>query len=203
MERTTTRIETLADGVFAIAMTLLVLNVAVDSGLGHKDFLTALHDLGPHVLAYVISFMVIAVYWIGHHNQYFWIKHTDRTFLWINIFFLMGIAFVPFSTSLIADYPREFFAILIYGGDVFLTGMALLWHWRYAAGPGKLTADPVDSHLAKVTQQRILLGTLFYGIAMLLSFVSPVISVVLFAVLPFLYMRSSEIDKFLKGQHSE
>lgn len=202
MSRTTARLETLADGVFAIAMTLLVLNVSIGSGLSHQDFLAALRALAPKTLAYLVSFMVIAVYWIGHHNQYFWIKHTDRTFIWINVFFLMAIAFVPFSTSLIASYPHEFFAILIYGGNVLVAGMALLFHWRYAAGPGKLTGGPVDEHLSKVTQQRILLGTLFYAVAMLLSFISPVISVVMFAILPFLYMRSSEIDKFLKGQHN-
>ncbi|MBI3573036.1 MAG: DUF1211 domain-containing protein [Candidatus Kerfeldbacteria bacterium] len=203
MNRTTSRIETLADGVFAISMTLLVLNVTVQTGLGHKDFLEALRSVGPKVLAYMVSFSVIAVYWIGHHNQYFWIKHTDRTFLWINVFFLMAIAFIPFSTSLIAAYPQEVLAILIYGANAMAAGILLLLHWNYAAGRGKLVPGHIDAHLATVTQRRITLGIVFYAVATGLSFLSPKLSVALLVLLPLFYMRSSEIDRFLKGQHSE
>ena len=200
-DRTTGRIETLADGVFAIAMTLLVLNVTVDSGLSHGDLLAAVRSVAPKALAYLVSFMVLAVYWVGHHNQYYWIKYTDRTFMWLNTFFLMSIAFIPFSTSLIANYPHEVFAILIYGANTMLAGVMLYLHWKYAAGPGKLVPEPIDPRLGIITTRRILLGIVFYAVATLLSFVSPIISVVLFALLPFLYMRSSEIDRFLKSQH--
>src|SRR5262249_27234283 len=76
MDRSTQRVEALTDGVFAIATTLLVLNLAVQGGLHHHEFLIALRALGPKMLAYVVSFLVIAVYWIGHHNQFFWIRHV-------------------------------------------------------------------------------------------------------------------------------
>jgi uncharacterized membrane protein len=200
MDKTTQRVEALADAVFSIAMTLLVLNVAVQSGLGHQEFLAALRGIGPKVLAYVVSFMVIAVYWIGHHNQFFWIKHTDRTFIWINVFFLMTIAFVPFSTSLIAAYPNERYAVMLYGVNVVAAGLALLIHWRYASGGGRLTDGPVDAQISGLMQRRILLGTAFYAIAVLLALVSPLISVVLFALLPFLYMRGSRVDRLLKSK---
>lgn len=199
MDRSTQRVEALTDGVFAIATTLLVLNVAVRSGLPHSEFLAALRAIGPKVLAYVVSFMVIAVYWIGHHNQFFWIRHVDRTQIWITTFFLMAIAFIPFSTSLIADYPREVLAVGIYGTNVMLAGLALLVHWRYAAGPGKLVPQPMDQRLSDVTSRRILFGIVFYAVATLVAFVSP-IGVVLFAGLPLLYMRSSEIDREIKRQ---
>ncbi len=202
-DRTNARLQTLADGVFAIALTLLILDVTIQSGLNHKEFLTALRDLGPKVLAYAVSFMVIAVYWIGHHNQYYWIRHTDRTFMWINVFFLMSIAFIPFSTSLIADYPGEILAILIYGLNAFMAGLILLIHWRYATGRGKLVSGQVDAHLSKVTQQRITLGMIFYAVATALAFVSPKLSVGLLVLLPFFYFRSSEIDRYLKKQHIE
>jgi TMEM175 potassium channel family protein len=198
MDRTTQRVEALTDGVFAIATTLLVLNLGVRGGLPHGEFLVALRAVGPKVLAYVVSFMVIAVYWIGHHNQFFWIRHVDRTQIWITTFFLMAIAFIPFSTSLIADYPHEVLAVLIYGTNVILAGLALLIHWRYAAGPGKLVAEPIDPRLSAITSRRILLGIVFYAIATLLAFASPVVSVLLFAGLPLFYMRSSEIDRQMK-----
>jgi uncharacterized membrane protein len=199
MSRSTHRVEALTDGVFAIATTLLVLNLAVRSGLSHHEFLAALRSLGPKVIAYVVSFMVIAVYWIGHHNQFFWIHYVDRTLIWITTFFLMAIAFIPFSTSLIADYPSEVLAILIYGTNVILAGLALWIHWRYALGRGKLVPQPMDTRLSAITSRRILLGMAYYAVATLLGFVLPLISVVLFSGLPlFFYMRSSEVDRRIK-----
>lgn len=200
MDKTTYRVEALADAVFSIAMTLLVLNVTIASGLGHGEFLVALRGIGPKVLAYVVSFMVLAVYWIGHHNQYFWIKHTDRTFIWINVFFLMTIAFVPFSTSLIASYPHERYAVMLYGANVVAAGLALLIHWRYAVAGARLTDGPVDAQISALMQRRILLGTGFYAIAVLLAMVSPLISVALFALLPFFYMRGSKIDRVPRAE---
>jgi len=203
MDRWTRRVEALTDGVFAIATTLLVLNLAVRSGLQHHEFLAALRALGPKVLAYVVSFLVIAVYWIGHHNQFFWIRRVDRRLIWITTFFLMAIAFIPFSTSLIADYPNEVPAVLIYGTNVILAGLALLVHWRYASGPGKLVPQPMDPRVSAITSRRIVLGIAFYAVGTLLAFVSPIISVVLFAGLPLPYfMKSSEIDRRIKEQQA-
>jgi uncharacterized membrane protein len=199
MDRTTRRVEALTDGVFAIATTLLVLNVAVRSGLSHHDFLVAVRGLGPQVLAYVVSFLVIAVYWIGHHTQFFWIEHVDRPLIWLTTFFLMPIAFLPFSTSLIADYPREVVAALIYGTNVVLAGVALLAHWKYAVGPGRLVPEPIDRRLSAIISRRILLGILFYVVGTLLAFVSPIISVILFAGVPLpFFIRSSEIDRHIQ-----
>jgi len=203
MERWTHRVEALTDGVFAIATTLLVLNLAVRSGLPHQEFLAAIRALGPKVLAYVVSFLVIAVYWIGHHNQFFWIRHVDRTLIWITSFFLMAIAFIPFSTSLIADYPSEVLAVLIYGTNVMLAGVALLIHWRYASGPGKLVAQPMDPRLSAITSRRIVLGIGYYAVGTLLAFISPIVSVILFAGLPLPYfLRSSEIDREIKRRQT-
>jgi uncharacterized membrane protein len=203
VDRTTQRVEALTDGVFAIATTLLVLNVAVRGGLPHQEFLVALRALAPKILAYVVSFLVIAVYWIGHHNQFFFIRCVDRTLIWITTFFLMAIAFIPFSTSLIADYPHEVLAVMIYGTNVMFAGLALLAHWKYASGPGKLVRQPIDRRLSGIMSRRILLGIGYYAVATLLAFVSPVVSVILFAGLPLPYfLRTSEIDRHIKRQQT-
>ena len=203
MDRTTQRVEALTDGVFAIATTLLVLNLGVRGGLPHGEFLAALRALGPKVLAYVVSFLVIAVYWIGHHNQFFWIRHVDRTLIWITTFFLMGIAFIPFSTSLIADYPHEVLAVLIYGSNVMFAGVVLLVHWKYATGPAKLVTQPIDRRLSAIMSRRILLGIGYYAVGTLLAFISPIISVILFAGLPLPYfLRSSEIDRHIRREQA-
>ena len=99
----TDRLETLADGVFAIAMTILVFEITVpDLATGELDQLgSKLLALWPKLLAYVISFIVLGIFWIGHHNQFAFIRRANRTFLWLNIVFLMLIAFIPFSAALL------------------------------------------------------------------------------------------------------
>jgi len=97
----TGRLETFADGVFAIAITLLVLEIPhpeVDEHLGRE-----LVDQWPAYLAYVLSFVTIGIIWVNHHALMVQFARADRAFLFINVFFLMCVAFIPFPTALIAD----------------------------------------------------------------------------------------------------
>lgn len=192
---TTDRIQALSDGVFAIAMTLLILEVKVAHGLSTRDFKTALINLWPQVTTYIISFMVLAVYWIGHHNQFTFIKFSDRTFLWINIFFLMSVAFIPFSTALFGDYPTQHLAIVIYGGNLIVTGIFLYWNWAYATAGHRLVAADLDHKIIMISKFRILMGIIFYLAAIAVSFASIQISVAMFVVLPILYIKPSRMDK--------
>jgi uncharacterized membrane protein len=192
------RIEALSDGVFSIAMTLLILDLRVPVGAVAQTLPIALMKLWPQFAAYCISFMVLAVYWIGHHNQFHWINRTDRTLLWINVFFLMSIAFLPFTTSLLASYNGERIAVIIYGINVILSGLGLYFHWAYASGIGKLIDPDLDQKAIYITKFRILIGIAFYVITNLLAFYSTTISLILFAALPFLYMLPSRIDAFFK-----
>lgn len=198
MTQATTRIETLSDGVFAIAMTLLVLDLKVPVGVPPNELLNAVIHLGPQFGAYCVSFMVLAVYWIGHHNQFHLISHTDRTLLWINIFFLMSIAFLPFSTGLLASYNQEKEAVILYGGNVIFSGLALYFHWFYASGKGKLIKTDTAERVIYITKFRILIGIAFYVVTTAVAFFSTKLSLVLFAALPFLYMFPSRVDKYLR-----
>lgn len=101
------RIEALADGIFAIAMTLLILEVKVPSLLpGQLEELPhRLLDLWPKIAAFVISFLVCGVFWVGHHAQLHYVRRADRTFLWLNIAFFLVISAIPFSAALIGEYP--------------------------------------------------------------------------------------------------
>jgi uncharacterized membrane protein len=146
--------------------------------------------------------MVLAVYWIGHHNQFHWIKNSDRTLLWINIFFLMSIAFLPFSTSLLASYNQEKTAVIIYGVNVIFSGLALYLHWAYASGRGKLIEETIPGRVISITKFRIMIGVTFYIATTAIAFYSTKLSLVLFAVLPFLYMIPSRGDSFFKKRSS-
>ncbi|MDP4220701.1 MAG: TMEM175 family protein, partial [Bacteroidota bacterium] len=152
---------------------------------------------------YVVSFMVLAVYWIGHHNQFHLIASTDRTLLWINIFFLMSIAFVPFSTGLLASYNQEKEAVILYGANVIFSGIALYLHWVYASGKGNLIHPNTPKSVIYITKVRILTGIGFYIVTTAIAFLSTRISLVLFAALPFMYMFRSRVDNYFKEDDSD
>src|SRR2546427_2667753 len=125
------RIETLADGVFAIAMTLLAFNLTVpvlDPRLSADQVAAGLpgqiYALGPAFVVYALSFVVLGVYWVGHHARFRVIDAADRPFLWINILFMMLIALVPFSTLLLSRYPLVPIATQVYGIVLTLIGGA-------------------------------------------------------------------------------
>jgi uncharacterized membrane protein len=198
MERRTARIEALADGVFAIAMTLLVLDLKVPVGVAPNELFNSVVHIGPQFIAYIVSFMVLAVYWIGHHNQFHLIIHTDRTLLWINMFFMMSIAFLPFSTGLLASYNQEVTAVVLYGINVIFSGLALYIHWVYASGKGKLIKEGVPKRIISITKFRIMIGVVFYVLTTFIAFISTTISLILFAALPFVYMIPSKVDSYFK-----
>ena len=139
---TTTRLETFADGIFAIAATLLVLNVEVPE-LGDKSLAHELAKLWPAYVGYAVSFLTIGIIWVNHHTVLRQLRGIDRTFLFINVCFLLCIAFIPFPTRLLATYVRTDdgeAAAFAYG--VTLTATAIFFNlmWRYAIGGG--TAAP-------------------------------------------------------------
>src|SRR5438067_1374280 len=141
----TGRIEAFSDGVFAIAITLLILDVRPPTGIAEPAALArALEvDLWPRYLAYVVSFATIGIMWINHHKLLTLITHSDHVFLLLNTFLLFWISFVPFPTSLLAEYiPREprvaAIAAMVYSGMGVMIAVAFNLMWRYAAHKNRL-----------------------------------------------------------------
>ena len=190
------RVETLADGVFAIAMTLLVLEVHVPdiaapiTGAGMIDALTSIL---PSVAGYAVSFVILGMIWIGHHNQFHYIRRVDRTLLWINIFYLLCVAFVPFATAFLARYPLQPASLLIYGGTLLLGGLSHLVHWNYAVNQGLVTEE-VTPEVAEYFRERIAMGIVVYLAATLVGAFLPKVGLVLLASMPVLYMLPTRID---------
>ena len=109
-------IEALSDGIFAFAMTLLILDVKIPSletGSGSRAA-ARLVEVAPRFLVYAMSFLIVGEYWVGHHAQLHFIRRTDRAYLWSNLFYLMAISSLPFSAGLLGQYPRQPIAIIIY-----------------------------------------------------------------------------------------
>jgi uncharacterized membrane protein len=199
------RVETLADGVFAIAMTLLVLEVHVPGlpdPITGAGMVAALSGILPSVAGYAVSFVILGMIWIGHHNQFHFIHRVDRPLLWINIFHLLCVAFVPFATAFLTRYPLQPASLLIYGGTLLLGGLSHLVHWNYAVGHGLVT-DEVTPEVAELFRERISMGIAVYLAATLVGAFLPKVGLVLFACMPVLYMLPARIDPRLVDEASE
>ena len=132
-----------SDAVFAIAITLLALEIRLPEG----DFTTdaalvqALLSMSDAYLAFAISFWVIASFWLGHHRMFLQIRRYDERLILLNFVLMMLIAFVPFPTTLISDYDNRT-AVIVYAATMVAIGLTMMLIIAYAAGPGKLTDAP-------------------------------------------------------------
>jgi uncharacterized membrane protein len=147
----TTRVEAFSDGIFAIAITLLVLEIRVPPAdlTGHgTTLLPALLRLWPSYLGYLISFITIGIMWVNHHSMFMLIRRIDRYFLLLSVVFLMFIAFLPFTTAVLAEYLSEpkgrQIALASYSATFVLIALAYNAVWWYAARGGRLLDEAAD-----------------------------------------------------------
>jgi len=188
----TGRLEAFSDGVFAIAITLIVLDIAVPAG-HQDDLLRAVAHLWPAYLAYVVSFATIGAVWLGHNAVTDYLDHADGTFVRLNLLLLLFVAFLPFPTRLFADNigknAQERVAATIYGSTLLLT-LSLLWVlWRYAVREHLVRPDAADEEIQLLTQ-RLTPGLGGYLVLIVAGLFVPVIAVAgylavaLFYILP-------------------
>lgn len=182
----TERLATLSDGIFAIAMTLLVLDLKAPEP--SDDLGRALGAQWPTFLSYVLSFLILGVFWVGHRLQFSYIRRSDRLQIWINMVFLMVIAFVPFSAAVLGGHARERAAIAIYGANMATGWTLLLINWWYAARRNRLMDLRPDSRLARATLRLLWAGPLLYPVGMALSLISTTASIIVYALVPALYV---------------
>ena len=184
---TTHRLEALADGIFAIAMTLMVLNLALpEAGKGLTELHSLLFGQLDKFFCYALSFVLLAVFWISHHQQFHFIKRTDGKHLWINIFFLMFVALIPFSTSLVGDYSNEPLAEVFFGSNIFMLSMLLLCSWLYATNHHRLVDRSLDARRIALVKKRGAATMLIAVLAIGLSFINPQISSFAYLLIPVL-----------------
>jgi len=179
----TGRVEAFSDGVFAIAITLLIIEVHVP-GREHADTLgRALLDLWPSYLGYLTSFLTIGVMWINHHHVFSLIDRVDRTMLLLNTLLLLMVAFVPFPTAVLAQFVETGgarAAAVLYGATLTLTAITYFTWWRYASADRRLIAEGVPDDAIDDITRAYLPGTLLYGGAALVAFLQPWVSAALY-----------------------
>ena len=191
----TARIETFADGVFAIAATLLILNV--DAQVSDVPDLGArLLHIWPSYLAYAVSFVTIGIMWVNHHTVMSQIDRVDRRFLVATVGLLMCIAFVPFPTRLVAEHIRGHGArdaALAYGFTMVATAIMFNVTWFYASRGKRLLASDANPAVVKGLSRSYLPGPWLYLAATLIAFASPTASVLVFLAAAVFYVLESSI----------
>ena len=188
----TTRLETFADGVFAIAATLLILEVVLP---GRHAVTHELVHAWPSYVAYAISFLTIGIVWVNHHTVMEQIDRVDRTFLFLNVVFLMIIAFSPFPTRVVAETLREGSkaAAFAYGLTFTLMSISFGSLWFYAARGRRLIAASADQRMVTGISRSFAPGSLIYGLATLSSLLSAYLAVALYAAIALFYVLESSL----------
>ncbi len=169
------RIVFFSDAVFAIAITLLVLNIEVPDippDLVSEELPGQLLDLWPKLLSYVLSFLVILMFWTAHHSIFRPIKSYDRGLIWLNSLFLMFIAFLPFPSALLGAYAGQQLVVAIYAGSFAVTRLLLTAVWWYATSGHRLVDDGLDLGAIRAWSVRGLAISLVFLISIVVSFFS-------------------------------
>lgn len=180
------RVEALADAVFAIVMTLLVIEIKVPEL--HVEEITPaelwyeLAKIGPLFVSYFVSFAILSMFWTSHHAFFhFFIKNINRLLVQFNILFLAFIALIPFSSHLLGTYPDNLTAVHIYGANILLAGLSAILIFAYAHKANEIEVHPVERRMMKQATIRIMLTPTFAILGMLMAFLNLTLALILFA----------------------
>ena len=187
----TSRIEAFSDGVFAIAATLLVLELKVPH-VEPGELGGTLLGNWPSYATYVVSFLVIGIIWVNHHAVLERIRKVDRPLLFLNLVFLMAVAVIPFPTALLAEYLKaghdEHLAAAVYGGSMTLMGVTFGSIWAYAVLSGDLLHEGIDPARARRSLWIFAAGNPLYVLAIGASLLSAKLALAIYALLALFYM---------------
>jgi uncharacterized membrane protein len=177
------RIEAISDGVFAIAMTLLVLDIRVPVGEvihSEAELMQSFAALAPKLLSYFLSFMTLGIFWTGHSAQYHYIAKSDRHLNWLSLFFLLFVSILPFTTAFLSEHIQFKFSIGLYWLNILLLGLLLYLHWNYAARHHYLNVSGEEAaSVSHAIRYRIQVSQTLYALGALLCFVHPYLSILI------------------------
>lgn len=181
------RIEALSDGVFAIALTILVLDLRVPvaaSIQSETELFKAFLGLTPKLLSYFLSFMTLGIFWTAQTTHFNYIDKSDRHLNWISLFFLLVVSLLPFTTAFLSEYIKFKFSIGLYWLNLLLLGCMLYLHWQYACKHNLVNIDGAErKEVDKTIRNRIIIYQALYALCALACFINTYISVCAFIAL--------------------
>jgi uncharacterized membrane protein len=177
--RSLERLAALSDGIFAVAMTLLVLDIHIPSAEGihsEADLLHALAGLAPQGIAYVMSYLTQGIFWAGQQTQLNHMREGSRDLTWIHLAFLFTITTLPLTTRLLAEFITYRTALLLYWLNILLPGAMLYWSWSHVVHHG-LVKEETAQEVRGAICRRVLIAQSLYAFGALLCVVSNYLSI--------------------------
>lgn len=177
--QSTERLAALSDGIFAFAMTLLVLEIHTPAAPAihqESDLLHAIVELGPRFAMYIMSFLTLGIFWTGQQTQFNQLSRANRDLTWLHIAFLSLVCLMPFSTSLLAEFITFRYALLFYWANILLLGFFLYVSWRYAKH-ASLVRDDADQDVVCAIEGRILTAQGLYAVGAALCVIDTYVSI--------------------------
>lgn len=194
----TTRIEALSDGIFAVAMTLLVLDIKLP---GDQPFASSvelfahLWSLARHYLLYFVTFIVLGMLWIGHHAQFHFIRYVDHTLLWINLMFLFVITSIPFATDLLGDYHALNLPYAIYGAKLVFAAALMILQVVYLRRHPVLAEPTLTATVARKVIVRAALFACVPLLSMAMMLYNTQLALYLYFLLPVIHFLPGRVDE--------
>jgi uncharacterized membrane protein len=177
--RNTDRLAALSDGIFAVAMTLLVLDLHIPSAAtvhSERALMAALGSMGPQWTAYLMSFLTLGIFWAGQQTQLNHIGEGPRDLTWIHLGFLFTITMMPLSTRLLAEFIEYRTAMLVYWLNIFAPGAMLYWSWKYASHMDLIKQDTPPEVRASICK-RVFIAQLLYAAGAALCVINTWVSI--------------------------
>jgi len=197
------RIKALSDGVFAIILTILVLELKVPPHLPHKSLLEAFRELRPTLIAWVISFLITGMYWVAHRDIFARVRTVNRQLVWLNLLFLLPCALIPFAASVLGEYPEDSRAVQLYGGVLILGSLLrLCLYWYVVRHPALLWPGALGDHPG-LGFLLVLVPIAAYLVAMTVAVASPGAGAIIFLSVPAVYFLAVTVARDHSSTTSE
>ena len=179
---TNDRLNTLIDGIFAIVLTLLVLDIKVPETSSEIELARQLIALGPKFFSYALSFIILALFWLGHQLEARYIHKSDDIHLWLSLLFMMFIALVPFSSSLLGAQTDSRVAVVVYSSNIFAASLLRYIHWRYVSDKCRLIDRNLSRQLVRGASRAFLSTPVLCLVAIALVFISVKLSLIVLTI---------------------
>ena len=199
---TVERVSAITDGVIAIIITLLVLEIKVPEShdIGVEGFWSFLGRSSRDIVVYLLNFVLIGVFWLQHHVIFHYLAKTNRTLVFLDGLFLFLLSLAPFATKLASAYRGISAAEGVFGANFLLSGIALLLLWQYAVNNSYLLRKPVDAAVVRSMRRRIMIAPVMILIGMAISAINFRAGAIVYFAIPLFYIKHRLVDTSWQGQ---
>ncbi|MDH4015822.1 MAG: TMEM175 family protein [Actinomycetota bacterium] len=175
------------DGTFAIIITILVLEIGVPSDLSEQSLREAIDETGPTLIAWVISFLLVGMYWVWHRDLFVKVRYVNRDAIWLNIIFLLPVCLVPFAAAVLGDYHDEPIALHLYGSVLIVVSLMRIALYWYLSRRPQLLWEPISVRERRLGIVLACVPMVLYAVAMIVADAAHQLSLFIYLSVPALY----------------